>query len=49
MEIGAIDHKASSWAEAVREADLVVLCTPVGIFEQAIAEIAPLLRKRERL
>jgi prephenate dehydrogenase len=42
-DIGAIDEPASSAAEAVKGADLVILCTPVGIFRQNLAEIGPAL------
>lgn len=40
---GAIDRAAGTAAAAVRGADLVVLCTPVGLFEQVLDEIAPAL------
>jgi prephenate dehydrogenase len=40
---GAIDRTASGAAEAVKGADLVVLCTPVGLFEAILAEIGPML------
>ena len=40
---GAIDEAAEGLAEAVKAADLVVLCTPVGLFRQTLAEIAPAL------
>lgn len=42
-QIGAIDEAASSAAEAVKGADLVILCTPVGIFRQNLQEIGPAL------
>jgi len=38
------DVYSSDNAEAVAEADLVVLCTPVGVFERVAAEIAPHLK-----
>src|ERR1051325_5078263 len=41
----AIDESASSCKEAVAGADLVVLCTPVGLFEQLMVEMAPELAK----
>jgi prephenate dehydrogenase len=41
--VGAIDLPMSSAAEAVRGADLVILCTPVGLFEDLLREIAPAL------
>jgi prephenate dehydrogenase len=40
LEVGAIDESATSSKEAVRDADLIILCTPVGLFEQLLAEIA---------
>lgn len=42
---GVIDRAADSAAAAVNEADLVVLASPVGIFEQLLREIAPALRE----
>lgn len=42
--IGAIDEATQSAAEAVRGADLVILCTPVGIFDAILREIAPALQ-----
>src|SRR5262245_35469996 len=43
LKAAAIDESADSAADAVRSADLVVLCTPVGIFEPLLKEIAPVL------
>jgi cyclohexadieny/prephenate dehydrogenase len=40
-EFGAIDRVADSIADAVAQADLVILCTPVGAFESMLQEIAP--------
>ena len=39
-EVGAIDEFAASCKEAVRGMDLVILCTPVGLFTQIMAEVA---------
>ena len=39
-ESGAIDESASSCKEAVANADLIILCTPVGLFEKLLTEIA---------
>ena len=39
--LGAIDGGSGSAAEAVRGADVVFLCTPVGLFGQLLKEIAP--------
>jgi prephenate dehydrogenase len=43
VAIGAIQQARRSAAEAVRGADLVVLCTPVGLFQEMLREIAPAL------
>lgn len=42
-EIGLVDRVCETAAEAVRGADLVVLCVPVGAMEAVAAEIAPVL------
>jgi prephenate dehydrogenase len=43
LEVGAIDQSFASASEAVRGADLVILCTPVGLFEPLVREIAQAL------
>lgn len=43
-EIGLCDHVADSAAEAALEADLVVLCVPVGAMESVAREIGPVLK-----
>src|SRR5262245_45256468 len=43
--IGAIDESTQDAATAARDADLLILCTPVGIFEQLLKSIAPALAK----
>lgn len=40
LRLGAIDRAVTGAAEAVGGADLVVLCTPVGLFESLLGEIA---------
>jgi prephenate dehydrogenase len=40
LEVGAIDESATSSKAAVKDADLIILCTPVGLFEPLLAEIA---------
>jgi prephenate dehydrogenase len=40
LEVGAIDESAVSPAAAVVGADLIILCTPVGLFEPLLREIA---------
>jgi prephenate dehydrogenase len=42
--MGAIDEFTTDPKAAVEGADLVILCTPVGIFEPLLREIAPALR-----
>lgn len=44
-EIGFIDSAHASAAEAVKDADLVVVCTPVGALGGIAAEIEPHLKK----
>src|SRR5690349_6820130 len=39
IQIGAIDEAYDSPAEAVRDADLVILCTPEGTFEDLLKKI----------
>jgi prephenate dehydrogenase len=41
---GAIDQFSTDPAEAVRDADLAVLCTPVGTFEDLLRRIGPALK-----
>ncbi len=43
-EIGLCDHVADSAAEAAADADLVVLCVPVGAMEVVAREIGPVLK-----
>lgn len=43
-EIGLVDRVCDSAAEAARDADLVVLCVPVGVMGAVAAEIAPVLK-----
>jgi prephenate dehydrogenase len=44
LRLGAIDRAEARPADAVRGADLVVLCTPVGLFESLLTEIAQTLQ-----
>ncbi len=44
LEIGAIDSKAATPAEAVADADLVILCTPVGLLAYMLQQIGPALK-----
>jgi len=41
LELGAIDSGSDSIRLAVDEADLIVVCTPVGSFEHIFREMAP--------
>ncbi len=43
IRLGALDEGYVELAPAVREADLVILCTPVGLFRSMLAEVAPSL------
>lgn len=43
-ELGLVDRICTSSADAVRDADLVILCVPVGAMADAAREIAPFLR-----
>jgi prephenate dehydrogenase len=45
QQMGVIDRGERSAAEAVREADLVVLATPVGLFGELLREIGPALER----
>jgi len=45
LEIGLIDEVFDTAAEAVRDADLVVFCVPVGVMGDLAAEIAPHLKE----
>jgi len=45
MEIGFIDSAHKTAGEAVAEADLVVICAPVGAYAAITEEIAPVLKK----
>jgi prephenate dehydrogenase len=44
LSTGAIDEGYDDIASAVRDADLVILCTPVGLFDSLLAELAPHLK-----
>ncbi len=43
LEMGAIDEAATDVAAAARDADLVILCTPVGLFGEMLRGLAPAL------
>jgi prephenate dehydrogenase len=43
MEMGAVDKITQDLAAAVRDADLVILCTPVGLFDDIMTRISPAL------
>lgn len=44
MEFGAIDGWSGDLGEAVADADLVILCTPVGLFEDMLQKLGPALK-----
>ena len=44
-KIGLCDKVFDTVEEAVKDADLVILCVPVGAMEQVMLEIAPFLKK----
>lgn len=44
IEIGAIDEAHATLPKAVQGADLVILCTPVGMLEEMLRQIASHLR-----
>jgi len=44
MELGFIDSAHDTAAEAVKDADLIVLCAPIGANAAIAAEIGPLLK-----
>src|SRR5438045_6218909 len=44
IEVGAIDRSVMAVTEAVDGADLVILCTPVGLFGPLIGEMAEVLK-----
>ena len=46
LAVGAVDTVHFDAAEAVGQADLVILATPVGAFEQHLRAIAPVLNPR---
>jgi prephenate dehydrogenase len=45
IEVGAADEATSDAREAVRDADLVILCTPVGSIAEMARHIAPALKR----
>ena len=45
LGLGVVDEMTDDAAAAVADADLVVLCTPVGAFESVMRKIAPFLKK----
>ncbi|MBE1237564.1 prephenate/arogenate dehydrogenase family protein [Phaeovibrio sulfidiphilus] len=44
LELGIVDEATTDLAQAVRDADLVVLCAPVGVSDQIARTIAPSLK-----
>jgi cyclohexadieny/prephenate dehydrogenase len=44
LELGLVDHVFPTAAEAVKDADLVILCSPVGTYGALAEEIGPALK-----
>jgi prephenate dehydrogenase len=44
LEVGAIDEASDSTLDAVHQADLVILCTPVGLLAEMLRQIGPALK-----
>jgi prephenate dehydrogenase len=44
LKLGAIDEATTDLARAVADCELIVLCTPVGVFENLLQIIAPALK-----
>lgn len=44
QQMGAIDHACLEADKAVEGADMVLLCTPVGVFPSLLKQIAPALK-----
>lgn len=44
LQMGAVDEVYDTPAESVRGADLVILCTPVGVLPQLLEAIGPVLK-----
>jgi cyclohexadieny/prephenate dehydrogenase len=45
LELGVVDEAFEHASDAVKDADLVIFCTPVGTYAKIAAEIAPALKK----
>ncbi len=45
LKLGVIDRMGQGYSQAVADADLVVLASPVGTFEKIVQEISPHLKK----
>jgi cyclohexadieny/prephenate dehydrogenase len=43
-ELGLVSHAYATAAEAVKDADLVILCTPIGVYGKIAEEIRPHLK-----
>jgi cyclohexadieny/prephenate dehydrogenase len=44
LELGLVDEVFETAAEAVKDADLVVFCVPIGVMADLAAEVAPFLK-----
>lgn len=45
MEIGAIDRGTTDLADATAGSDVVILCTPVGLFDEILRKLLPSLKQ----
>jgi len=46
LRVGAVDAATLDVAEGVKDASLVILCTPVGLFEPLLKQMAPAVARR---
>jgi prephenate dehydrogenase len=45
LNMGALDEAYDTLSAAVADADLIILCTPVGLFRSLLSELAPLVSR----
>lgn len=46
LDIGLIDYGFSNLKDAVKNQDIIIICTPIGTYNNIINEIAPYLEKK---
>jgi cyclohexadieny/prephenate dehydrogenase len=49
LKMGAVDRIGASLTATVKDADLIILCTPVGSYESIMQQIAPTLQQNATL